>query len=190
MFGSDGCLRDYRQTCGRMTALGALFGPFTAFVYIFLHLCCRGAFSFVEKPSVCRISFYHSSKRGDLVATWDLRGMKHHVLICNGGTCLRHGGDDVTTAVREEIARLGLDDAVHTTRTRCNGRCQDACVMIVYPDGVWYRLMTPEKAKEVVHRHLQNGEPLRAWATYEYREDGLTRLGGTESVIGVRKRRT
>ncbi|MED4979555.1 (2Fe-2S) ferredoxin domain-containing protein, partial [Geobacillus stearothermophilus] len=26
------------------------------------------------------------------MATWDLRGMKHHVLICNGGTCLRHGG--------------------------------------------------------------------------------------------------
>ncbi|MFC0296552.1 (2Fe-2S) ferredoxin domain-containing protein [Geobacillus jurassicus] len=124
------------------------------------------------------------------MATWDLRGMRRHVFICNGGTCLRHGGDDVTMAVREEIARLGLDDAVHTTRTRCNGRCQDACVMIVYPDGVWYRLMTPEKAKEVVHRHLQNGEPLRAWAAYEYREDGLTRLGGTESVIGVRKRGT
>ncbi|ALA71866.1 cobalamin biosynthesis protein [Geobacillus stearothermophilus 10] len=122
------------------------------------------------------------------MATWDLRGVKHHVFICNGGTCLRHGGDEVTTAVREEIARLGLEDAVHTTRTRCNGRCQDACVMIVYPDGVWYRLMTPEKAKEVVHRHLQNGEPLRAWATYEYENAlVLTPDGEREAPSGKRK---
>ena len=122
------------------------------------------------------------------MATWDLRGMKHHVLICNGGTCLRHGGDDVTMAVREEIARLGLDDIIHTTRTRCNGRCQDACVMIVYPQGVWYRQMTPERAKEVVRAHLDEGLPLLEWATYEYEgELVLTPAGLREAPIGKRK---
>ncbi|OQP07087.1 cobalamin biosynthesis protein [Geobacillus sp. 46C-IIa] len=122
------------------------------------------------------------------MATWDLRGMRHHLLICNGGTCLRHGGEEVTLAVREEIARLGLDDLVHTTRTRCNGRCQDACVMIVYPDGVWYRQMTSEKAKEVVRFHLQEGAPFWSWATYAYQHDrGLACLPGTGAAAGIRK---
>lgn len=91
-------------------------------------------------------------------------------------------------AVREEIARLGLDDAVHTTRTRCNGRCQDACVMIVYPQGVWYRQMTPERAKEVVRAHLDEGLPLLKWATYEYEgELVLTPAGEREAPSGKRK---
>jgi len=94
----------------------------------------------------------------------------------------------VTTAVREEIARLGLDDAVHTTRTRCNGRCQDACVMIVYPQGIWYRQMTPERAKEVVRAHLGEGVPMREWATYEYEgELVLTPAGEREAPSGKRK---
>ncbi|AMX83525.1 cobalamin biosynthesis protein [Geobacillus subterraneus] len=124
------------------------------------------------------------------MATWDLRGMRHHLLICNGGTCLRHGGEEVTLAVREEIARLGLDDLVHTTRTRCNGRCQDACVLIVYPDGVWYRLMTPEKAREVVRIHLCEGAPIREWATYEFDEEAgcrWTPAGESEAPVGKRK---
>lgn len=65
MFGSDGCLRDYRQTCGRMMAALGLFGPFTAFVYIFLHLCCRGAFSFAENLPVClRLNSIILAKKG------------------------------------------------------------------------------------------------------------------------------
>jgi hypothetical protein len=62
--------------------------------------------------------------------------------------------------------------------------------MIVYPDGVWYRLMTPERAKEVVRAHLGEGVPLREWATYEYCKEGLARLGGMESAVGIRKRGT
>ncbi len=63
-------------------------------------------------------------------------------------------GEEVTVAIREEISRLGADHLIHTTRTRCNGRCVDACVVIAYPEGHWYRDITPETGKELVRNHI------------------------------------
>ncbi|TMW70306.1 (2Fe-2S) ferredoxin domain-containing protein [Alteribacter natronophilus] len=52
----------------------------------------------------------------------------------------------MTKAVRDEIKKRGLDDQIHTTRTKCNGRCDDHCVAIAYPEGSWYRGLKPEDA--------------------------------------------
>ncbi|MFP3388121.1 (2Fe-2S) ferredoxin domain-containing protein [Brevibacillus sp. SIMBA_040] len=113
------------------------------------------------------------------MATWDLSQTTHHVLICNGGSCMRKGGEEVTVALRESITRAGLDDVVHTTRTRCNGRCEDACVVIVYPEGIWYENVTPENADLLVEQHLRNGEPVESWMTHRFMPGGFAR---TESA--------
>lgn len=88
------------------------------------------------------------------MSTRDLTSVKHHILICNGGTCMGHGGEDLTQAIRDEIARHDARDRIHTTRTRCNGRCDDACVAIVYPEGTWYRCVTPAMGRELVRACL------------------------------------
>ncbi|WP_394236659.1 ferredoxin [Niallia oryzisoli] len=84
------------------------------------------------------------------MTTWNLEGTRTHLFICNGSSCMRKGGEEVTLAVRDEIARLDLDRQIHTTRTRCNGRCQDACVVIAYPEGNWYRVDSPEIGRQIV----------------------------------------
>lgn len=66
------------------------------------------------------------------MATWDLSNTKHHILICNGSSCSRVGAEELTQAIRKEISDLELDEIIHTTRTRCNGRCHDKCVVITY----------------------------------------------------------
>ena len=78
------------------------------------------------------------------MATWDLSNVKHHIFICNGSSCSRVGAEELTQAIREEIADRELDDTIHTTRTRCNGRCHDKCVVIDYPKGTWYKDLKPE----------------------------------------------
>lgn len=78
------------------------------------------------------------------MATWDLSNMKHHIFICNGSSCNRAGAEELTQVIRQEISDRELDDFIHTTRTRCNGRCQDKCVAIHYPRGTWYRDLKPE----------------------------------------------
>lgn len=101
------------------------------------------------------------------MTTWDLHQTKSHLLICNGGSCIKRSGEEVTQAIREEITELGADKLIHTTRTRCNGRCADACVVIVYPDGLWYKDITPESGRELVRKHLA-GERLDAKIVYSF----------------------
>ncbi|KAA6481989.1 (2Fe-2S) ferredoxin domain-containing protein [Bacillus swezeyi] len=85
------------------------------------------------------------------MATWDLSNTKHHILICNGSSCNRVGAEELTQAIRKEISERELDDLIHTTRTRCNGRCQDKCVVIHYPKGTWYKDLKPEDAPLLIH---------------------------------------
>ncbi|ANB60008.1 (2Fe-2S) ferredoxin domain-containing protein [Anoxybacteroides amylolyticum] len=122
------------------------------------------------------------------MTTWNLTGIKHHVLICNGGSCMRKGGEEVTNAIREEIARLELHSDVHTTRTRCNGRCEDACVVIVYPEGIWYQAVTPELGKQLVHHHLLRSEPITEAITYRYEQTKGLVLTRTDVAKGIGRR--
>ncbi|WP_028551607.1 (2Fe-2S) ferredoxin domain-containing protein [Paenibacillus sp. UNC451MF] len=118
------------------------------------------------------------------MSTWDLSETKHHVLICNGGSCLRNQGDEVTLAIRAEIALHGAEDYFHTTRTKCNGRCEDACVVMVYPEGIWYKEMTPETVRTLVREHLLQGNPLYEHMSYYFHNNRFSPTGnGTRGVL-------
>ncbi|WP_028403313.1 (2Fe-2S) ferredoxin domain-containing protein [Ectobacillus panaciterrae] len=121
------------------------------------------------------------------MTTWNLKGTKHHVLICNGSSCMRKGGEEATQAIRNEIANLDLDTVIHTTRTRCNGRCKDAPVVIVYPEGTWYKEVTPEVGSKIVQQHLAGGRALEDYVIYEYDQDGFIAPEKTECTVGVSK---
>lgn len=78
-----------------------------------------------------------------------------------------------------------LDVRVHTTRTRCNGRCKDACVVIVYPEGTWYHEVDEQLAEKIVASHLQEGQPVEEAVTYTYYEKGM--ILQNDRVTGVAK---
>ncbi|MFE5321359.1 ferredoxin [Paenibacillus sp. NPDC056579] len=125
------------------------------------------------------------------MATWDLSKTSHHVLICNGGSCTRKEADEVTLAIRNEIAAWGADDSIHTTRTRCNGRCEDACVVTVYPQGVWYKSITPDLGRRIVREHLLQGHVLEEHLVYTYDKvfvaTGLGAAGTTREEAARKK---
>ncbi|WP_054636713.1 ferredoxin [Thalassobacillus sp. C254] len=120
------------------------------------------------------------------MATWNLSETSHHILICNGGSCMKQGGEEVTLAIREAIKDLGIDDMVHTTRTRCNGRCEDACVVIVYPEGIWYQGISRQTGKEIITKHIQEKTILEDSLAYQYSDGGFLRQ--QEAPVGIYKR--
>ncbi|GGG22520.1 (2Fe-2S) ferredoxin domain-containing protein [Paenibacillus abyssi] len=101
------------------------------------------------------------------MTTWNLSETRNHLLICNGSSCLKRHGEEVTLAIREEITKRRADKLIHTTRTRCNGRCADACIVIVYPEGLWYQGVTPELGRTLV-RKLLSGEQLEDNLLYSF----------------------
>ena len=79
----------------------------------------------------------------------DLTRVERHLFLCNGSSCAARGAAESTTALREEIHARGLDECVHTTKTLCNGRCDDGPVVIVQPDGLWYKYVDPTAARRI-----------------------------------------
>ncbi|MGY4796314.1 (2Fe-2S) ferredoxin domain-containing protein [Lysinibacillus sp. FSL K6-0057] len=119
------------------------------------------------------------------MTTWNLEGMKTHLFICNGSSCMNKDGEEITLAIRDEIQRQALDQEIHTTRTRCNGRCKDACVVIAYPQGNWYRVPSTEHARTLVqdlhHESLYNEH------VFTLREGTLQRTAQTTAIKGIEK---
>ncbi|WAH43471.1 (2Fe-2S) ferredoxin domain-containing protein [Alicyclobacillus fastidiosus] len=110
------------------------------------------------------------------MTTRNLSTVEHHFLMCNGATCMRNGGEEVTQAIRDEIARHGADERIHTTRTRCNGRCDDACVAIVYPEGHWFRHTTPESGREMVRAYLEGYIPSSPCLSHHFYDGRFTQV--------------
>lgn len=42
------------------------------------------------------------------MTTWNLEGMKTHLFICNGSSCMNKDGEEITLAIRDEIQRQAL----------------------------------------------------------------------------------
>ena len=102
------------------------------------------------------------------MAIKDLTLVKKHLFLCAGGSCKNNGAEESIVALRERVAELGMDDHIHTTKTLCNGRCQEGPIMIVEPDGIWYQKVDAEIARRIVDEHLINGQPVEAYVLYEF----------------------
>ncbi|MBY9081567.1 (2Fe-2S) ferredoxin domain-containing protein [Paenibacillus sp. HN-1] len=119
------------------------------------------------------------------MTTWNLEGTTCHLLVCGGSSCRKRKGEDIIDAIDGEIEKQGAEAVVHTTLTRCNGRCNDAPVVISYPDGVWYGDMSPKHGKALVRQLLQ-GERLEEKIVYTFGAEGM-QAAGTSGTKGKRK---
>lgn len=113
------------------------------------------------------------------MTTWNLEGSERLVLLCNGDSCSERGADNVTLTLRRALAAAGLDPRVHTARTRCLGRCDDGCTVVVQPDNVWYRDVTPDTAEAIVVQHLAGGVPVNEIVSFRPDAGRLVQVSGT-----------
>lgn len=123
-----------------------------------------------------------------LMTIWNLEGMQTHLLICNGSSCMEKGGEEITRAIRNEIEVLELDQQIHTTRTRCNGRCKDACVVIAYPQGNWYSMPSEEHARALVQD--LNHDKIQVDHLYSFEEGILQRTPQATAIKGISKNKS
>ncbi|MFC3745794.1 ferredoxin [Paenibacillus sp. GCM10012306] len=119
------------------------------------------------------------------MTTWNLQGTQCHLLICNGSSCKKHRGKEVAEAIEKEIDKQAAGSLIHTTVTGCNGRCSDACVVIAYPEGVWYRGITPKLGKVLVRKTLK-GKRLIENMVYKF--DKEFRASSERGMRGKKKK--
>lgn len=83
---------------------------------------------------------------------------RSHVLVCAGAGCISSGCKAVQNALLENIDKHGLNKEIKVVETGCMGPCDLGPVVMVFPDGVFYRQLKPEDTAEIVTEHLLKGK--------------------------------
>ena len=94
-------------------------------------------------------------------------GMEGIRVVVGMATCgIAAGARPVLNAFVEGVNKEGLEDKVSVTQTGCIGICQYEPVVEVFEAGkekVTYVKMNPEKAQEVVEKHLKGGKVINEY---------------------------
>jgi len=87
-----------------------------------------------------------------------MKNYTRHLLFCTSGDCDGKG-------LMKEARKLLGKDAVHVKRSRvgCLGACKLGPVMIVYPDGVWYRCPNKKALSRIIEEHIKAGKPVEKY---------------------------
>ena len=97
----------------------------------------------------------------------DISKVGNAFLFCDGGSCRKAGSELAIREARAHLKNKGVWNEVHTIKTRCNGRCEDAPTWIVQPGNFWYKNLNPEKAVEILDAHLHSEAPLSDYLLYQ-----------------------
>lgn len=83
------------------------------------------------------------------------------VLICFGSGCVSAGASKIKNKLIEILRDRDLLSETNIIETGCMGPCDYGPVMMIYPEGVFYRKVTPEDIEEIVDEHFLKGRPVK-----------------------------
>lgn len=84
-----------------------------------------------------------------------------HVFVCTNrrpdghvrGSCAARGSEALRDYMKVRAKELGLG-RVRVNTAGCLDRCELGPCVVVYPDGIWYRVSTREDVDQVLSEHL------------------------------------
>ena len=87
-----------------------------------------------------------------------------HVFVCCNrrpdghprGSCAARGSEKLRDYMKVRAKELGLK-RVRVNMAGCLDRCEFGPTMVIYPEGVWYRPVTPADVDEILAAHLVAG---------------------------------
>ncbi len=87
-----------------------------------------------------------------------------HVFVCINrrpdghakGSCAERGSEKLRDYIKLRAKALGIP-RVRINGAACLDRCELGPVIVVYPEGVWYRIRNKFEADAVLEKHLLDG---------------------------------
>ncbi|MDP3293433.1 MAG: NAD(P)H-dependent oxidoreductase subunit E [Nevskia sp.] len=90
---------------------------------------------------------------------------RHHVFFCcnqrtdGRASCEDHGASELRDYCKNQVKKAALTGVgrARINQAGCLDRCERGPVMVVYPEGVWYRYQNKADIDEIVSEHLAQG---------------------------------
>lgn len=89
-----------------------------------------------------------------------MKAYQRHLLVCDGKDCKKKGGGK--RLIKTAKSRLGKDARyTKASKVKCLGVCKQGPVLVVYPDGVWYKCESEAALEQIVDEHLKGGKVVK-----------------------------
>lgn len=89
-----------------------------------------------------------------------MKAYRTHLMLCAGTDCMSHDSHRIKDAVEKELVKHNLQDEIGVVMTGCYGFCGQGPIMVVQPDGIFYRLLKEKDVPELVEEHFLKGRPV------------------------------
>jgi (2Fe-2S) ferredoxin len=87
---------------------------------------------------------------------------RRHLFLCIGPECCpTQEGEMLWDRIKDRVRQSGLE--VMRTKAACFRICTGGPWLAVYPDGVWYGEVTPERFERIWGEHICEDKPVREW---------------------------
>lgn len=123
------------------------------------------------------IETIREQKKKELDLRVNLKADTHekHILVCHGTGCTSSKSPKIIENLRNLISKYHLEN-VKVIQTGCFGLCAKGPIVIIRPEDVFYSLVKPEDAEEIIKTHLIEGKIVERLLCHEVDGNAVKRL--------------